>query len=207
MSPSAANYLANQAKVITPFYTRGRLYIDPDEAHANRLISSVRSAQVCFSLSPVLTTPSPQRRATVEMLMARMQSFGILKGTFSNAMLPRLQLIATVVCAELNRYYTYSLYPTAQGVYDEDGNMLTGSMMDYPLPTAADLPSFELDRTVTPTDVNPMGVKGIGEAGTIGSAHTLVNAVVDALSPLGVKHIDMPMRPKRVWQAIQDASK
>ena len=94
-----------------------------------------------------------------------------------------------------------------EGVYDEDGNMLTASMMDYPLPTAADLPSFELDRTVTPTDVNPMGVKGIGEAGTIGSAHTLVNAVVDALSPLGVKHIDMPMRPKRVWQAIQDASK
>lgn len=78
-------------------------------------------------------------------------------------------------------------------------------MLDYPLPTAADLPSFELDRTVTPTDVNPMGVKGIGEAGTIGSAHTIVNAVVDALTPLGVKHIDMPLRPKRVWAAIQEA--
>ncbi len=91
-------------------------------------------------------------------------------------------------------------------VYDESGNLLTGSLLDYPLPTASDLPSFELSHTITPTDVNPLGVKGIGEAGTIGSAHTIVNAVVDALSPLGVKHIDMPLRPKRVWAAIQEAS-
>jgi carbon-monoxide dehydrogenase large subunit len=93
-----------------------------------------------------------------------------------------------------------------EAVYDSSGNLLTGSLLDYPLPTAADLPSFQLSHTVTPTDVNPMGVKGIGEAGTIGSAHTIVNAVVDALSPLGVKHIDMPLRPKRVWAAIQEAS-
>ncbi len=92
-----------------------------------------------------------------------------------------------------------------EAVYDESGNLLTGSLLDYPLPTAADLPSFDLNRTVTPTDVNPMGVKGIGEAGTIGTAHTIVNAVVDALSPLGVKHIDMPLRPKRVWAAIEEA--
>jgi carbon-monoxide dehydrogenase large subunit len=90
-------------------------------------------------------------------------------------------------------------------VYDEDGNLLTGSLLDYPLPTAGDLPFFELHHTVTPTDVNPMGVKGIGEAGTIGSAQTIVNAVVDALEPLGVKHVDMPVRPKRVWAAIQEA--
>lgn len=90
-------------------------------------------------------------------------------------------------------------------VYDESGNLLTGSLLDYPLPTASDLPSFELDRTVTPTDVNPLGVKGVGEAGTIGTAHTIVNAVVDALSPLGVKHIDMPLKPRRVWEAIQEA--
>jgi carbon-monoxide dehydrogenase large subunit len=90
-------------------------------------------------------------------------------------------------------------------VYDSDGNLLTGSLVDYPLPTAADLPDFELARTVTPTDVNPLGVKGIGEAGTIASAQTVVNAVVDALRPLGVTHIDMPLRPRRVWQAIQDA--
>jgi carbon-monoxide dehydrogenase large subunit len=90
-------------------------------------------------------------------------------------------------------------------IYDDAGNMLTGSLLDYPLPTAADLPFFDLHRTVTPSPINPMGVKGIGEAGTIGSAHTIVNAVVDALSPMGVKHIDMPLRPKRVWEAMQEA--
>jgi carbon-monoxide dehydrogenase large subunit len=93
-----------------------------------------------------------------------------------------------------------------EAIYDESGNLLTTSLLDYPLPTASDLPLYELSHTVTPTDVNPMGVKGIGEAGTIGSAHTIVNAVIDALSPLGVKHIDMPLRPKRVWAAIQEAS-
>ena len=90
-------------------------------------------------------------------------------------------------------------------IYDGEGNLLSGSLLDYIIPTAGDLPSFELNRTVTPTDINPLGVKGIGEAGTIGSAQTIVNAVVDALDPLGVKHVDMPLRPKRVWQAIQDA--
>ncbi len=92
-----------------------------------------------------------------------------------------------------------------EAIYDEAGNMLTGSLLDYLLPTAADLPSFDLHRTVTPSPINPMGVKGIGEAGTIGSAHTIVNAVVDALTPMGVKHVDMPVRPKRVWQAMQEA--
>lgn len=94
-----------------------------------------------------------------------------------------------------------------EAVYDESGNLLTASLVDYPLPTATDLPTFELARTVTPTDINPLGVKGIGEAGTIGSAQTIVNAVIDALRPLGVIHIDMPLRPKRVWQAINDAQK
>lgn len=92
-----------------------------------------------------------------------------------------------------------------EAIYDDTGNLLTSSLADYPLPAAESLPMFSLDRTVTPTDVNPLGVKGIGEAGTIGSAQTIVNAVVDAVSHLGVKHIDMPLRPKRVWQAIQDA--
>jgi carbon-monoxide dehydrogenase large subunit len=92
-----------------------------------------------------------------------------------------------------------------EAVYDDMGNLLTASLIDYPLPAAESLPMFSLDRTVTPTDVNPLGVKGIGEAGTIGSTPTIVNAVVDAVSHLGVKHIDMPLRPKRVWQAIEDA--
>jgi carbon-monoxide dehydrogenase large subunit len=92
-----------------------------------------------------------------------------------------------------------------EAIYDAAGNLLSGSLVDYPIPTAGDLPSFDLHRTTTPTDVNPMGVKGVGEAGTIGAAQTIVNAVVDALAPLGVKHVDMPLRPRRVWQAIQDA--
>jgi aerobic carbon-monoxide dehydrogenase large subunit len=92
------------------------------------------------------------------------------------------------------------------GIYDTEGNLLTTSLMDYLIPTAASMPSFELSRTVTPTNVNPLGVKGVGEAGTIGSAQTVVNAVVDALAPLGVKHVDMPLRPRRVWEAMQAAS-
>lgn len=92
-----------------------------------------------------------------------------------------------------------------EAIYDEAGNLLTGSLVDYPLPTAADVPAYELARTTTPTDINAMGVKGIGEAGTIGSAQTMVNAVVDALAPMGVKHIDMPLRPRKVWHAMQDA--
>jgi carbon-monoxide dehydrogenase large subunit len=91
-------------------------------------------------------------------------------------------------------------------IYDDEGNCLTSSLVDYIIPTAGDLPFFDLTRTVTPSPVNPLGVKGIGEAGTIASAQTIVNAVVDALTPLGVKHIDMPLRPRRVWEAIQDAA-
>jgi len=92
-----------------------------------------------------------------------------------------------------------------EAIYDDAGNLLTTSLADYPLPAAGNLPLLSLDRTVTPTDVNPLGVKGVGEAGTIGSAQTIVNAVVDAVSHMGVTHIDMPLRPKRVWQAMQDA--
>jgi len=92
-----------------------------------------------------------------------------------------------------------------EAVYDESGQLLSGSFMDYALPTATMLPSFELDSTETPTTVNPMGVKGIGEAGTIGSTPATVNAVIDALSPFGVTHIDMPLRPEKIWRAIQAA--
>jgi carbon-monoxide dehydrogenase large subunit len=92
-----------------------------------------------------------------------------------------------------------------EAIYDDAGNLLSGSLLDYPIPTAGDVPSIRNGHTTTPSDVNPMGVKGIGEAGTIGSAQTLVNAVVDALAPIGITHIDMPLRPKKVWQAMQDA--
>jgi len=88
-------------------------------------------------------------------------------------------------------------------VYGEDGQLLTGSFMDYALPRAIDFPRFELDATVTPTPVNPLGAKGVGEAGTLGSTPCIVNAAVDALSGFGVKHIDMMLRPEKLWRIIQ----
>ena len=88
-------------------------------------------------------------------------------------------------------------------VYGEDGQLLTGSYMDYALPRATDFPRFELESTVTPTPVNPLGAKGVGEAGTLGSTPCIVNAAVDALSGLGVKHIDMMLRPEKLWRIIQ----
>ncbi len=91
-------------------------------------------------------------------------------------------------------------------VYDEDGNLLTGTLVDYLVPSAADLPSFTTDRTETPSTTNPLGVKGVGEAGTIASTPAVVNAVVDALRPLGVDDVEMPCTPMHVWQAIGAAS-
>ncbi len=93
-----------------------------------------------------------------------------------------------------------------EAVYDDDGQLLTGSMMDYAVPTAETFPMYESDRTVTPTPVNPMGVKGAGETATIAASPAVINAVVDALSPLGVRHIDMPAKPENVWRAIQEAN-
>jgi carbon-monoxide dehydrogenase large subunit len=89
--------------------------------------------------------------------------------------------------------------------YDEQGQLLTGTLMDYALPRAEDLPTFETDHTVTPTPVNALGVKGIGEAGAIGAPPAIVNAVVDALSPFGIRHLDMPLKGETVWRAIQQA--
>ena len=86
--------------------------------------------------------------------------------------------------------------------YSEDGQPLTASFMDYAIPRAADFPRFELDNTVTPTPVNPLGAKGVGEAGTLGSTPCIVSATVDALSEFGVKHIDMMLRPEKLWQII-----
>jgi carbon-monoxide dehydrogenase large subunit len=92
-----------------------------------------------------------------------------------------------------------------EGVYDENGNLMTSSMTNYLVPSAAELPTYELDRTVTPSSTNPMGVKGIGEAGTIAAPPAVVNAVLDALSYLGVTDIEMPATPERVWRAIRQA--
>jgi aerobic carbon-monoxide dehydrogenase large subunit len=92
-----------------------------------------------------------------------------------------------------------------QVVYDSDGQLVTSTFVDYALPTAAELPNIETDRTETPTPVNTLGVKGVGEAGTIAATPAVTAAVLDALRPLGVAWIDMPLTPVRVWQAIQDA--
>ena len=90
-------------------------------------------------------------------------------------------------------------------VYDESGQILTGTLVEYMIPSAAELPRFETARTVTPSPSNPLGVKGIGEAGTIAASAAVVNAAVDALSGIGVRHLEMPMQPGRVWEAIQQA--
>ncbi len=88
--------------------------------------------------------------------------------------------------------------------YDEYGNPITASLLDYAMPSAAELPSFEVHTMQTPTPRNPLGVKGIGESGTIGSTPAIHNAVIDAVSHLGVRHLEMPLTPHRVWQAIRD---
>jgi carbon-monoxide dehydrogenase large subunit len=90
-------------------------------------------------------------------------------------------------------------------VYDDDGNPLTATFADYPFASATELPSFELVAMETPTSYNPLGAKGIGEAGTIGSTPAVQNAVIDAVAHLGVTHIDMPTSPQRVWRAINAA--
>jgi aerobic carbon-monoxide dehydrogenase large subunit len=87
-------------------------------------------------------------------------------------------------------------------IYDDQGQLVTGELMDYALPKASQIPWFETDRTETPSPVNPLGVKGVGEAGTIGATPAIVNAVVDALAPYGVTHVDMPIRPEKIWKLI-----
>jgi len=89
--------------------------------------------------------------------------------------------------------------------YDEDGNLLTTTMATYLVPSAAELPSYETDRTETESPTNPLGVKGVGETGTIAAAPAVINALLDALSHLGVTDIQMPATPERVWRAIQEA--
>ncbi|MFF7071813.1 xanthine dehydrogenase family protein molybdopterin-binding subunit [Streptomyces pseudovenezuelae] len=93
-----------------------------------------------------------------------------------------------------------------EAVYDDEGNLVSGTMADYLVPSAPDLPEFVTERTRTPATTNPLGVKGVGEAGTIASTPAVVGAVVDALRPLGVRDLRMPCTPERVWQALKEAS-
>jgi carbon-monoxide dehydrogenase large subunit len=88
--------------------------------------------------------------------------------------------------------------------YDENGNVQGGSFMDYLVPTAMETPAWELDRTVTPSPHHPFGAKGVGESATVGAPPAIANAVVDALSHLGVKHIDIPITPEKVWRILKE---
>jgi carbon-monoxide dehydrogenase large subunit len=92
-----------------------------------------------------------------------------------------------------------------EAVYDDEGNLLTTTLADYLVPSAADVPHLTTDRTETPATTNPLGVKGVGEAGTIASTPAVVNAIVDALRPMGIDDVEMPCTPERVWRAIQSA--
>ena len=93
-----------------------------------------------------------------------------------------------------------------EGIYDDDAQLITGSMLDYAIPKAENVPSFETARTVTPSPANPLGVKGAGETGTIAASPAVINAVVDALSPFGVRHLDMPAKSEKVWRLINHGS-
>jgi len=92
-----------------------------------------------------------------------------------------------------------------EAIYDDSGNLTTSSMTQYLVPTAMEIPAMTLDRTETPSTTNPLGVKGIGEAGTIASPPAVINAVIDAVSHLGVTAIEKPASPERVWRAIRNA--
>jgi carbon-monoxide dehydrogenase large subunit len=94
-----------------------------------------------------------------------------------------------------------------QVAYDSSGQLLTGSFMDYGMPRADDFPVIVSELVEIPAKTNPLGIKGIGESGTIGAPPTIVNAVLDALRSVGVEHIDMPLTPNRVWAAVRDAGR
>jgi carbon-monoxide dehydrogenase large subunit len=91
-----------------------------------------------------------------------------------------------------------------EAIYDDDGNLLTGNMVSYLVPSAAEFPRWELHSTVTPSPTNPMGVKGVGETGAIASPPAVMNAIVDALADDGITDIDMPATPERVWRALEE---
>ena len=88
--------------------------------------------------------------------------------------------------------------------YDEDGNNMAGSFMDYLVPTAVETPAWETGHTITPSPHHPLGAKGVGESATVGAPPAIVNAVVDALAHLGVTHMEIPMRPDRVWEILRE---
>jgi carbon-monoxide dehydrogenase large subunit len=89
-------------------------------------------------------------------------------------------------------------------IYDEDGNILNGTLMDYLVPTAVESPHWETDKTITPSPHHPIGAKGVGESPTVGAPPAIANAIIDALSHLGVTHIDIPITPYKVWKVLKE---
>jgi carbon-monoxide dehydrogenase large subunit len=118
------------------------------------------------------------------------------------------QINPMLVCGQLHGGIVQSMGQALyeQIVYDENGQLITGTLMDYALPKAIMIPHLELESTITPSPVNPLGAKGVGEAGTIGATPAIVSAVVDALSQFGIRHIDMPAKPETIWQIINKNS-
>ena len=110
--------------------------------------------------------------------------------------------MSPTIVSDANQYREFPDNVCWKLAYDENGQLLTGEFMDYTMPRAADIPDYILGSTVTPSPSNPLGIKGVGEAGTIGAAPAIANAVMDALSPFGVKHLDLPFTPEKVWRAI-----
>ena len=109
-----------------------------------------------------------------------------------------------IVKGQIHGGLTQGLGPYEEMTYDEDGNNLAGSFMDYLVPTAVETPAWETGHTVTPSPHHPLGAKGVGESATVGAPPAIVNAVVDALSHLGVTHMEIPIRPDRVWGVLRE---
>lgn len=120
-------------------------------------------------------------------------------GTIINPMIVEGQIVGGIVQGVGQALWEY-------GAYGENGQLLTGSLLDYAMPRADGFPEIQMARTVTPSPHNPLGAKGAGEMGTIAATPAIANAVMDALAPLGVRHIDMPLTPEKIWQAIQTSS-
>jgi carbon-monoxide dehydrogenase large subunit len=177
---------------------------DPDRRPAAMNSDGVLTAQVSFQL-PGSTYPFGAHLAVVEVdvetgLVRLLRHVAVDdSGVVLNPLLAEGQVHGGIAQGAAQALF--------EGVsYDADGNNLNGTFATYAMPSAAELPSFETDRMETPSPLNPLGAKGIGESGTIGSTPAVHNAVADALRPYGVTDVDMPTTPERVWRAIRDAS-
>jgi carbon-monoxide dehydrogenase large subunit len=158
-----------------------------------------------FNLSDVFTFPNGCHIAEVEIDpetgSVTIERYTVVDdyGRLINPMLTKGQVQGGVAQGIGQALFEHTVYDPVSG------QLLSGSLMDYALPRAGDLPPFDVTLAELPTAANPLGVKGSGQAGCIAAPHTIVNAVVDALAPLGVEHIDMPVTPERVWRTIRNA--